>query len=287
MNTPIMRALRRLFILAIGFAVIYILVRRVYPWLDNYIPGIIALFVVYLVGAYFALPLVFRVALIIWRPTHIPTFSYTVDGQRGDPVNIGIVATESEMKQIMHAAGWHTADPLSFRTSLKTILATIFNRPYNTAPFSNLYLFGRHHDLGFQIPISKSPRKRHHVRFWACVPTEHPTFRDHVEFWLERHDFKKRRKQKEKTYLWVGGATCDVGIGIIRWNGQITHTINEDTNAERDFLIDTINEAGFACKVTTLQAHEPFRFKSHAFGGSVMPDGKIKVCEPTFKKKKT
>jgi hypothetical protein len=43
----------------------------------------------------------------------------------------------------------------------------IFNKPYPTAPFSTLYLFGRGQDIGFQKAIDNSPRKRHHIRFWA------------------------------------------------------------------------------------------------------------------------
>ena len=42
-----------------------------------------------------------------------------------------------------------------------------FNSPYPTAPFSTLYLFARGQDVGFQKAIDSSPRKRHHVRFWA------------------------------------------------------------------------------------------------------------------------
>ena len=45
--------------------------------------------------------------------------------------------------------------------------AFVLNAPYPTAPFSTLYLFGRPQDVGFQEPIDDSPRKRHHIRFWA------------------------------------------------------------------------------------------------------------------------
>ena len=34
---------------------------------------------------------------------------------------------------------------------------------------SQLYLFGRGQDIGFQKAIDDSPRKRHHIRFWALA----------------------------------------------------------------------------------------------------------------------
>lgn len=271
------RTARRLFILAIGFIALFILVRQVFPWLNQYIPAVIAVFIVYLVAAYFALPAVLRIAQIIWRPTHIPTFSYTLDGQQADPVNIAIIATEAELQEIMQKAGWIIADPLTLKNSIKTLLATIFNRSYPSAPFSSLFLFGRMQDYGFQIPITKSPRQRHHVRFWASTKTDHPTFRDHVAFWQERHGFKRHRRKQR--ILWVGAAIKDSGIGIIRRNGQVTHRVDPDTNAERDFLITTIIEAGIDCQVTTIKANEPFILRGHALGGSMIADGNMKVCE--------
>jgi hypothetical protein len=45
--------------------------------------------------------------------------------------------------------------------------AFLLNSSYPSAPFSALYLFGRGQDIGFQQAINNSPRKRHHVRFWA------------------------------------------------------------------------------------------------------------------------
>ena len=59
------------------------------------------------------------------------------------------------------------ADRLGLASSWRMVRAFVFNSPYPTAPFSTLYLFGRGQDIGFQKAIDNSPRKRHHIRFWA------------------------------------------------------------------------------------------------------------------------
>jgi LssY C-terminus len=56
---------------------------------------------------------------------------------------------------------------LGFANSWRMVRAFIFNSPYPAAPFSTLYLFGRGQDIGFLKAIDNSPRKRHHIRFWA------------------------------------------------------------------------------------------------------------------------
>ncbi len=68
-------------------------------------------------------------------------------------------------------AGWSEADVLALPAPGAWSGRSCFNRPYLTAPFSTLYLFDRGQDVGFQLPIGDSPRKRHHVRFWG-LPVE-------------------------------------------------------------------------------------------------------------------
>ena len=66
----------------------------------------------------------------------------------------------------MVAARWYPADPLTLRSCLEIAEATVLKRPYDDAPVSSLYLFGRKEDLAFEQPVGNDPRERHHVRFW-------------------------------------------------------------------------------------------------------------------------
>jgi hypothetical protein len=43
----------------------------------------------------------------------IPRITYTRDEIPGDPLNVALIGTETELKQIMLAAKWYPADPLT------------------------------------------------------------------------------------------------------------------------------------------------------------------------------
>ena len=77
------------------------------------------------------------------------------------------------------------------------------NAPYPTAPFSSLYLFGRRQDVGFQEPIDNSPRKRHHVRFWALGLARSEDDVATAGFWLNTD-----KPPTGEPVLWVGAATA-------------------------------------------------------------------------------
>ena len=64
------------------------------------------------------------------------------------------------------------------------VRAFVLNSPYPTAPFSTLYLFGRGQDIGFQKAIDNSPRKRHHIRFWAQSLARAERHDGDASFWL-------------------------------------------------------------------------------------------------------
>ena len=83
----------------------------------------------------------------------------------------------------------------------------VFNRPYPTAPFSSLYLFGRKQDIGFQKAIDGSPRKRHHVRFWALSPERVEETVNTPEFWLNAD-----RPPLDAPALWMAPAPGTPGF---------------------------------------------------------------------------
>ena len=61
----------------------------------------------------------------------------------------------------MRAAQWHAADPLSLRSRLEIASAAVFEHPYDDAPVSNLYLWGRNRpafEQPVQLPVTTPPR---------------------------------------------------------------------------------------------------------------------------------
>lgn len=150
----------------------------------------------------------------------LPETSRTHDNIPGDPLNIALIGSEGSVSKAMLAAGWHPADPLTLKSCLRIAGDTVFHRPYDDAPVSNLYVWGRKQDLAFEQPVGDDPRKRHHVRFWRSTELDtngHP--------------------------LWVGGATFDRKVGLSHTTGQITHHISPDVDAERDKILADLQHA--------------------------------------------
>jgi hypothetical protein len=129
------------------------------------------------------------------------------------------------------------------------IRAFVLNSPYPTAPFSTLYLFGRGQDIGFQKAIDNSPRKRHHVRFWALALARAEATVGTARFWLNTD-----RPPDEGRVLWVGAGTRDTGFSLTRLTFQITHATDSDTNLERDFIVAELKKHHVIDKVSSYPA---------------------------------
>jgi len=221
--------LQRLAIFALGAVGIWLIV-NVFQWVDGELPSVLALAATYGLAAYAILPHFVRMGLMVLRHQHVPSFTITGDGLPGDPVNLALIGTFDELREAFAKVGWHEADALSLSSSWGMVKAFVLNKPYPKAPFSTLYLFGRGQDIGFQKAIGKSPRKRHHVRFWAKCLTEAETVDDVFWHGTNRPDTRER-------VLWVGAGTKDTGFSLTRLTFQITHATDADTNAERDFIM--------------------------------------------------
>ena len=149
----------------------------------------------------------------------VPGLTQTADGHPGDPLNVAIVGTEEDLVRAMHAAGWVPADPITFRTSVRIAVDSVFARPDDSAPVSDLYLFGRKQDLAFEKPVGDSPRQRHHVRFWRSPVSENDR------------------------PVWLGAATFDERVGLSHTTGEVTHHIGPDVDAERDLIARDLQAA--------------------------------------------
>jgi hypothetical protein len=127
--------------------------------------------------------------------------------------------------------------------------AFVLNAPYPTAPFSTLYLFGRGQDIGFQKAIDDSPRKRHHVRFWALDTALVEATWGTAKFWLNTD-----RPPPDAHVYWIGAGTRDTGFSLTQLTFQITHATDADTNAERDFIIAELRNNRLIGDLSEIQA---------------------------------
>jgi LssY C-terminus len=213
------------------------------------------LIVAYLAVAYVTLP-------IFWiRYTHhhpsladIPNITHTADGIPGDPLNVTLIGTETELKRIMRAAQWYPADPLSLRSRLEIAGAAVFEHPYDDAPVSNLYLWGRKEDLAFEQPVGIDPRQRHHVRFW-----------------------RSDKLDADGRPVWVGAAIFDERVGFSHTTGQITHHTAPDIDAERDTLFADLQRTGELSEVYFVDGFHHIRQGRNGGGDPWFTDGRLEV----------
>lgn len=276
MVSSLIRFFKRVGVLIPGLLMAYIAVHDVFPALKKYLPSnALAILVTYVITAYVLIPSLLRLIRLIFKTRHIPLYCTTPDGFASDPVNIGIVGTKDELITAMTNAGWYSADKRTPRTLLKMASAMVLSRPYKTAPFSKLYLFGRSQDLGFEIPLDINPRHRHHVRFWAASYTDDPEHLKHISFWRGFH----RSNIVSGRILWVGAASLDTGIGIIRHNAQLTHRIHYDTDSERDLIAKQLQKTNHVKRLRTVNLGQPYKLRNRVIRGYMKADGKMAILE--------
>ncbi len=267
----IIRMLQRAAIFGLGILSIWLIV-DVFRLVDRRLDFIFAMAAAYAIGAYIILPRAVLMGLKILQQQHVPSFTITGDGLPGDPVNLALAGTFGQLRAAFAAAGWVEADRLNLRSSWHMARSFVLNTPYPTAPFSTLFLFGRGQDIGFQKAIDDSPRKRHHVRFWAQSLAHAQTAdASTLDFWLntDRPDDRER-------VLWVGAGTRDTGFSLTRLTFQITHATDADTNAERNFIISELTGCG-AIRGATL--YNPGDQLATAHVNHYIADGEIAVAE--------
>jgi len=239
------RLLRRLLILGLGVVSVWLIVFVVFDFADQRLPWLLALSLTYVVAAYVILPRAVRMGLKVLKRRRVPSYTVTGDGLPGDPVNFVLIGTLAQLRAAYAAAGWSEADRLGLASSWRMARTFVLNRPYPTAPFSTLYLFGRGQDIGFQKAIDNSPRKRHHIRFWALTLERAQETVDTASFWLNTD-----RPPDSERVLWVGAGTKDTGLSLAKLTFQITHATDSDTNVERDFMVTELRKFGVIGDVT-------------------------------------
>ena len=267
------RFLQRLLVLALGIFSVWLIVFVVFEFADNRLPWILALAATYAIAAYVILLRTVRMSLKILQRKRVPRYTITGDGLPGDPVNLVLVGTLRQLHAAFATAGWSLADRLNPTSSWRMVRAFLCNSPYPTAPFSTLYLFGRGQDLGFQKSIDNSPRRRHHVRFWALSMEHAEAALGTASFWRNTD-----RPPDDARALWIGAGTKDTGFSLTRLTFQITHATDSDTNAERDYIIAELMKNRVIMDARPVQArqHLPAERVNH-----YVTDGEVTVASLT------
>ena len=178
------------------------------------------------------------------------------DGNPGDMVNFLIVGSEAAMQRVFTTAGWVKVDADVKGTVLHGIIGSLSKESYLTMPMSQLYLFGRAQDYG-----------------WAhAEPISVVASRNHLRVW-------KAPFQVDGETVWVGAATHDVGFERDQRNNGVTHKIDPDIDAERDYVEKTLSSTGLVTEVMHFLPDNPMKEAKTATGGSFHSNGQVLILK--------
>ena len=240
---------------------------------DKRLPLTLAIFLTYVLGAYVLIPAAIRLARIFFPASHLPLYCVTPDGFASDPLNVAIIGSKSQLIKAMQTTGWYVADDHSLRNIIHEVISGIFNRSYPTAPMSNLYLFGRKQDIGFEIPIPGERGQRHHVRFWATTydpdgnlsadkslgrPSQH----------CQRQKYSLDRRCVARRWLRHYPAQC---AGHAYDLSRYRH--------ERNKIVNALDDAGKLQSIHDVRLGSPYSLRNRAFGGHLRTDGLLRVAK--------
>jgi hypothetical protein len=190
---------------------------------------------------------------------HIDSLPRRVNDQfqhQGDMVNFVIIGSLQKVQDALTAADWHIADKDVKESVLKAALETYEKKAYLTMPMSQLYLFGRVQDYGYeQAEPYAVVASRHHFRIWKAP------------FQWNGQD------------VWAGAGTHDVGFEKDQRNGSVTHKIDPAVDGERDNIGGTLQKTDKVKSLTYYLPPDPVQDARNATGGGYHSDGRILVIQ--------
>jgi len=173
---------------------------------------------------------------------------------QGDMVNFVIVGSQQQLQSTLEAANWHIADTNNTEAAIKAVLQTYQKKEYLQMPMSELYLFGRVQDYGYEMAEPYSVvASRHHFRLWKAPFTY------------------------QNQTVWVGAGTHDVGFEKDQRNGKVTHKIDPAVDGERTNIGASLQKADKVKSLAYYLPPDPIQEAKNATGGGYHSDGRILV----------
>jgi len=182
-----------------------------------------------------------------------PKRAVSKDNRAGDPINLVFVGTTQEIEHAFRQAGWTEPKKKNQQSIWKTAQAVINNDGYDSAPVSDLYLFGRKEDIAFEKMLNTF-NKRHHLRLWqttSSTPDGRP--------------------------IWLAAATHDVGIDV--HPGVISHATDSNLDDERAQVGADLHLGGAVQAAEFLAPPNPLSSGMTATGGAWHTDGRLSVID--------
>lgn len=217
--------------------------------------GIFTYIVIWILSAYFLLPILHRWLSRVYLPQYFIGRTKTSDGLLSDPINMAVIGSTKDLKKAMRKTGWSETDKLNIKTGSKYIYCLIANKSYPAAPVDALYLFNKKPTLVFQKQINGSPREKHHVRFWETpnnwyLPGGHQA-------------------------NWLGAAHHDKKLSFKAYILQFSHKIEADIDIERDYIIKTLEDLNLVSKLKQVKHYMSGYHDTNSGGDAIHTDGSL------------
>ena len=175
-------------------------------------------------------------------------------GTPGDRVNFIIIGSQNSVETAFRLAGWVTVDRSSKDALFRGLLTSLSKQAYVTLPMSELMLFGRVQDYGYaQGDPVRVIASRHHFRLWKAPFTA------------------------DGQTVWAGAGTHDIGFDKDQRNGSLTHKIDPNTDAERDYIGDSLRQTGMTAKLDYLKPKDTITTAKTAHGEEFTTDGRTLI----------
>lgn len=185
--------------------------------------------------------------------TFLPSRVSNGKGRVGDMVNLVLVAAPDDLRHAFAQAGWQQVDMSKPKIAWSLLQHGVKD---TRLPMAHFFLYGRTQDYSYALPDpTHILSQRHHLRVW-------------------RTDCKVNG-----TPVWVAAATHDVAIEIKLWKPNMTHRIDPEVDAERDFVKKSLEDTRMVTRRDYVSPGEPVYEATTTGGQPYFSDGRLVMLE--------
>jgi hypothetical protein len=185
--------------------------------------------------------------------TYLPARVLNQQGKAGDMVNMVLVAAQDDLQRAFARAGWLQVDMSKPKIAWGLLQHGVH---YAKLPMAHFFLYGRTQDYSYSMPDPMHIlAQRHHLRVW-------------------RTDCKVNG-----TPVWVAAATHDVAIEMKAWRLHVTHLIDPEVDAEREFIAKSLEDTQLVTRRDYVTTPDPVYEATTTGGQSYFSDSRLVLLE--------
>jgi undecaprenyl-diphosphatase len=164
----------------------------------------------------------------------LPHYTEGLTGDRQEPISLVFVGTQAQLEAAFHAAGWTQSEHFSFAAITDGVKAAVTRHSDPAGPVTPSFLAEQPNATAFSLPVGTTFAARHHIRLWSTTiqtSTGEP--------------------------LWLATASFDKGFELAPSTGLPTHQIDPNIDAERSFVVSSLQGSGLVQNTQTIQLVPP------------------------------